>query len=76
MKMHEAGLIDMWMLKSLTDPSRCLNPPDISSTPRLTLSGLSGPFVILVAGTLVSIILFIGENLLGWFFSEQSTKSL
>lgn len=74
--MHEAGLYNMWTLKSVADPSRCLNPPEVSNTPRLTLSGLSGPFAILVAGTLVSVILFIGENLFGCLFLKQSTKEL
>lgn len=61
--MHEAGLIKMWMFNSLADPTRCLKPPEVSDTPRLSLAGLSGAFAILIAGIVISICLFIGEFL-------------
>lgn len=63
MKMHEAGLIDLWMRQSVIDPTRCLNPANkIPKKPRLTLIGLSGAFIVLVFGLFSSFLLFLLDN--------------
>ena len=71
MKMEEAGLIDyLWRRYSVADPTPCLSDNIIKaedkkkkSEPRkrLTLKGLSGAFVILIAGHVLAFLAFIIE---------------
>ena len=72
MKMEEAGLIDYWWRRfSAADPTPCLSENIIKEenknnkserrNKRLTFKGLSGAFVILVAGYILSWLAFIIE---------------
>ncbi len=69
MKMNEAGLINYWTSKSIVyDPRRCLQMQThagriLFKRPRLTLNGLSGAFLILGAGVILSSFSFVAEFL-------------
>jgi len=71
MKMEEAGLIDYWWRRyNAADPTSCLSENLIKQEDknnksdrrkRLTLKGLSGAFVILIAGHILASLAFIME---------------
>ena len=69
MRMQEAGLLDVWWKQFSTDASYCLRKIDQEVNNKvgddvkkpLTLKGLSGVFLLLIAGIVVSIIVFILE---------------
>lgn len=63
MKIQEAGLFEFWMGHSIEDSRRCLKPKGgVVRRPRLTLTGLSGAFIVLGIGTVLSVFfIFRGE---------------
>ena len=64
MRAREGGFVEFWTDHNVADPSRCLIAPrkhDDSDRIRLTLSGLSGAFVVLAFGYSLSILIFLGE---------------
>jgi len=72
MKMEEAGLIDYWWRRyNAADPTSCLSENLIKQEDkknksdrrkRLTLKGLSGAFVFLIAGHILASLAFIIES--------------
>ena len=61
--MREAGLIDEWNKKYNPDTRQCLDKNKKRNVKRLGLQNLSGAFVVLVAGSLVSLFVFMGEKM-------------
>ena len=73
MELHAAGLIDLWTRWD-TDKRRnvikCLNESDkrqqkkmSSNQTKITLKNFTGAFYVLIAGYLVSLVVFIGEKI-------------
>ena len=76
LKAHEGGFVDLWFKQNVVDASRCLNPlRDSSSKPRLTLSGLSGAFVVLASGLFFSVFIFCAELILSRFIISTPEKA-
>ena len=63
MKAHEGGFINLWYDRNVADASRCLNPVRHQDDDkiRLTLSGLSGAFVVLAIGYGISLFILLCE---------------
>jgi len=69
LKMETAGLLNLWRKQFTADPSRCLNNKNSDAQkgeekPRLSIVHLSGAFVLLAAGFIISGITFIFEYFL------------
>jgi len=67
--MEAAGMLNFWRKQFAADPSRCLNNKNSyakkeGKKPRLSIIHLSGAFVLLVAGFIISGITFIFEHVL------------
>ena len=69
--MWQNGLMDNWELHFRPIPDRCLgkikrvkNSPrkDEAKTARLTLRNLMGAFIVLLIGYVLSVVAYIGEN--------------
>jgi|688.fasta_scaffold418678_1 ionotropic glutamate receptor len=70
--MRAIGLIDIWTRWYQPDVRQCLNEADkITKTapkrepPRLSRKNLTGAFVVLLIGYLVSFLVFLVENIFG-----------
>ena len=63
LKAHEGGFVNLWFDRNVADASRCLNTirKRESDRIRLTLSGLSGAFVVLTFGYCLSLFVFLVE---------------
>ncbi len=69
MRMREAGLVNQWIKEYRADAHHCvknkrnskIEKDDISP---LTLRGLTGAFVVLIAGTTLALIAFAAECIL------------
>ena len=65
MKMMEAGLLDFWYGQGLPDVHQCSDNNhfnDRRNISALNLKNLTGAFSILVVGYILSIVVFIFEN--------------
>lgn len=63
MELREFGLVDYWTVKYQPDPRPCLDKKNKHPLKSLTLSELSGVFIVLFIGFLVSFLVFIGEQI-------------
>ena len=81
--MEQAGLIDYWWRQySPADPTPCLasnyhkkRKGEGEDRKRLTLKSLSGAFVILIAGYILSVLVFIIERSI-WRMKEDYTTTI
>ena len=81
--MEQAGLIDYWWRQySPADPTPCLasnyhkkRKGEGEDRKRLTLKSLSGAFIILIAGYILSVLVFIIERSI-WRMKEDYTTTI
>lgn len=63
LKMREAGLFEFWETQSMAaDPTPCLKTRRNSKQSKLTIGGLSGSFIVLSIGIILSLFVFITET--------------
>ena len=62
--LHDTGLLDLWEKWYTPSNLKCLKLNQRRGIPRLSLGHLSSAFVILVAGYLVSMFVFLAEKLI------------
>lgn len=77
--MQEAGLIDLWYNWYQPNPDFCLNfnakrqKAESVHPPRISVQHLVSPFLILVAGYVISTTAFMGEKLAAFIKTRQSS---
>lgn len=69
MRMREAGLVNQWIKEYRADANQCVKNKRNSKIEKddmspLTLRGLTGAFVVLIAGTTLALIAFAAECIL------------
>jgi ionotropic glutamate receptor len=71
--MRAAGLMDIWTQWYQPDIQKCLTEKDKitkkvsrKESPRLSLKNLTGAFVVLLIGYLVSFVAFLAENIMSY----------
>lgn len=74
MQLHQVGLVDFWTAKSQPDPHQCLAKGKKHALKSLTLSDLSGVFVLLLLGVFVSLLVFTGEQIVFHRFQRPMIK--
>ena len=73
MRMREAGLLNTWISKFKPDARQCLTEQRKQTMKPLRLGNLSGAFVVLVIGILMSFTAFVGEKVI--FFLKRTNKN-
>ena len=67
LRLQEAGLLGgEWERWYVPSASKCMKVNKVNGVTRLLLKNLSSPFVILIAGYLLSLVVFIAEKLIGF----------
>ena len=64
LRLQEAGLIGKWEKWYVPSNSKCMKVNERKGMPRLSLTHLSSPFVILIAGYVISLLAFFMENII------------
>ncbi|XP_069995753.1 glutamate receptor ionotropic, delta-2-like [Penaeus vannamei] len=75
--MKESGILPKWVDEQTSNTSQCLLPPSsdvTNSIEALNMEDLAGPFLILVAGLIVSSIIFLFESAPCWSRSGNSEQ--
>ena len=77
MELHSFGLIEHWIKSNRVNPRHCLNAvtQKRSEHPSLLLTNLTGAFVILVFGYVLSFLVFCVERLMQINFRALCFKS-
>jgi len=64
--MREAGLITYWYPKGLADVHQCVHTKkkgSIDDMDPLSLKGLTGAFLVIISGSLMTILIFLREKI-------------
>ena len=65
LRLQEAGLLGGEWEKWYIPPSlKCMKVNELIGVPRLSLKNLSSPFIILIAGYILSFIVFVSEKII------------
>ena len=65
LRLQEAGLLrGEWEKWYIPSSSKCMKVNELHGVPRLSLKNLSSPFIILIAGYILSFIVFVLEKII------------
>ena len=65
LRLKEAGLLGgEWVKWHVPSSSKCMKVNELNGVPRLSLKNLSSPFFILIAGYIISLIVFVSEKII------------